>query len=111
MNKSFKPITIEITDVNKPPVIKVDGVRVPVVEFEHVYETRTAYHEGTHRYQLKYIEDNRVKVVGFERATDEERKDIEIIQCEKCGGADVESHSHGANVRQATQEDFEQKHW
>lgn len=95
----FKPITIEITDVNKPPVIRVEGIRVPVVEFEHVYETRTAYHEGTHRHLLKYIEDNRVKAIGYGRATADERNDIECDQCKKCGSTDIDSHDFIADGR------------
>ena len=85
----FKPITIEITDVNKPPIIRVDGVRVPVVEFEHIYNTRTAHHNGTHRYHLKYIEDNRVKVIGSERAT----------PCKACGRYDLEITNFIANEK------------
>lgn len=86
----FKPIIIEITDVNKPPVIKVDGVKVPVVEFDHAYDTRTSFHDGTHRYLLRYIEGDRVKAIGFERTTDDERNDVEVEQCKKCGNTDLE---------------------
>lgn len=75
MTDEFKSITIEITDVNKPPTIKLDGVKVPLVEFEHSYDTSTSYSKGTHRYLLKYVEGDKVKVLGYERPDGNEQPD------------------------------------
>lgn len=67
MSNEFKSITIEITDVNEPPTIKLDGVKVPVIEFEHSYVTSNSYSSGTHQYLLKYVDGDKVRAIGYER--------------------------------------------
>ena len=88
MIHDFKPITIEITDINKPPTVRVDGVKVPVVEFNHSYITKDAYFEGEHNYLLKYIDGNKVCFIGHEK-TGMESEEPDVT-CIKCGSGDLE---------------------
>lgn len=66
----FKPIIITINDLDKPPLISIDGVETEgMVEVNYEYETRDQYSSGTHRYQIKYgdKQEKLIKTIGHER--------------------------------------------
>lgn len=60
-------IQVMIADVNIPPRIVVDGIDVAVIEYEHKYLTSDQHSRGIHRYLIKYVDDNVIKVIGCER--------------------------------------------
>ena len=62
-------ISVYIGNPNEAPIVLMNGVRVPLVSFEHSYVTKDEYSNGIHSYEIKYIdkESNTIKTIGYEK--------------------------------------------